>query len=54
MSQLHSDFNYEWETSPEGRFGSPGGNCQTEGSTGDEVRSRLEGCGCPMVSFDIQ
>lgn len=54
MSQMHSDFNYEREAHPEGRFGSPGGSCQTKGSTGDKVRSRPEGWRCPMVSFDIQ
>lgn len=30
MSQMHSDFNYEWGTSPGGKFGSPGGSFQTE------------------------
>lgn len=54
MSQMHSDFNYEWETSAGGRFGGPGGSCQKKSSTGDEVRSRMEGWGCLMVSFDIQ
>ena len=55
MSQMHSEFNYEWEIRLGGRLGSPGGSCQTEGSTGDEVRNG--GCGawgCPMGSFDIQ
>lgn len=43
MKQLHSDFNYEWETSPGGRFGSPGGRCQKKGRAGDEVKSRPGG-----------
>lgn len=54
MSQIHSEFNYEWEARPGGRFGSPGGSCQKRGSAGDEVRSRLEGRRCPVVGFDIQ
>lgn len=45
MSQIHSEFNYEWETSPGGRFGSPGGSCQMRGSAGDEVKIRLGGSG---------
>lgn len=46
---IHSEFNYERETSPAGRFGSPGGSCQMRGSAGDEGRNRLEGWGggCP-------
>lgn len=48
MSRMHSDFNYEsGETSGRGRFGNPGGSCQTKGSAGEEVRSRLEAGGAP-------
>lgn len=43
MSQMHSEFNYEWEISLGGRLGSPGGSCQTKGSTGDEVRNGVAG-----------
>lgn len=45
MSQMHSEFNYEWEIRLGGRLGSPGGSCQTEGSTGDEVRNGAAGLG---------
>ena len=54
MRQMHSEFNYEWETDPGGRLWSPRGSCETKGGAGDEVRGGLEDWGCLVGGFDIQ